>query len=274
MVVNAQRKARATTPAVKRLAAQPSSSGKVDAHGEFATIGTVPLDEVVRRQISEVMLYGEWGTGAVLPNEVAASRSLGVAVGTVRRALSDLTAARLLARRRKTGTVFTGRSPHHSLRSFGHYFPLHGRDGSMLSAKVENLAVATQNATPRERSHLRLAPGSEVSRIDRPRLVGGRPVVRDRYVPQRLPGFPTAKGADPDLLYAALLERYGIRIGTVRAEITSEFASAADILLLKLKPPAPELIIEEIAFDQAGAPVIFGSHVASTRRHCYINEVR
>src|SRR5438093_1135584 len=95
-----------------------------------------PLYEQVKRHMSEAILVGEWGPGAVLPSETALSQMFGVAVGTVRRAMSDLVAEGLLSRRRKTGTVVTGRSPHHSLRFFFQYFRLHGRDGEMVRSRA------------------------------------------------------------------------------------------------------------------------------------------
>jgi GntR family transcriptional regulator len=99
-------------------------------------MAAVPLYEVVKRHISEAIMMGRWAPGTVLPGEVALAQRFGVAVGTVRRALSDLTVEGLLTRRRKTGTVVTGRSPHHSLRSFFQYFRLHGRDGAVLRSQA------------------------------------------------------------------------------------------------------------------------------------------
>ena len=47
-----------------------------------------PLYEGVKRQISEAILLGKWTPGTVLPGEVALAQLFGVAVGTVRRALT------------------------------------------------------------------------------------------------------------------------------------------------------------------------------------------
>lgn len=51
----------------------------------------IPLYEVVKRQITEAIMIGDLKAGAVLPSEVALSQTYGVAVGTIRRALMDLT---------------------------------------------------------------------------------------------------------------------------------------------------------------------------------------
>lgn len=87
---------------------------------------SLPLYEVVKRQITEAIMLGKLEPGSVLPSEVALSQTYGVAVGTIRRALMDLTNDGLLSRRRKTGTVVTGRKPQHSLRLFFSIFDCTG----------------------------------------------------------------------------------------------------------------------------------------------------
>ncbi|QPC44177.1 GntR family transcriptional regulator [Kaustia mangrovi] len=238
--------------------------------------GVAPLYEVVKRHISEAILLGTWPPGTVLPGEVALAQKFGVAVGTVRRALADLTAEGLLSRRRKTGTVVTGRSPHHSLRFFFQYFRLHGRDGALQRSTTSDLSVEVGRATTEERAGLELEEGAEVLRLRRVRNVDGRPIMHDRFVlpADRLPGFPHDGAEVPDLLYLHLLERYGIRISAVRERLSAELASDEDAERLGLDRPAAVMVIEEIAYDQAGAPVIVAAHRATTQDHCYINEIR
>lgn len=242
----------------------------------LALDGAAPLYEIVKRRISESILFGEWPPGSALPSEVALAQSFGVAVGTMRRALSDLTAEGLLSRRRKTGTVVTGRTPHHSLRFFFQYFRLHGMDGALLRSKPKVLGVERGPASADEAARLELTTDADVLRIHRLRLIDGRPIMRDRYIfpAARLPDFPTTSGDVPELLYLHLLERYGIRISAVREQITAELADEEDARLLALSPPAPVLAINEISFDQSGAPTILGLHRATTAQHCYVNEVR
>jgi GntR family transcriptional regulator len=249
------------------------------AAAEFSRLdemATVPLYEVVKRHISEAILMGRWAPGTVLPGEVALAQRFGVAVGTVRRALSDLTVEGLLTRRRKTGTVVTGRSPHHSLRSFFQFFRLHGRDGAVLRSQARVVGVQRATPTPSERSVLRIGADGQVLRIHRTRRIDRVPVMRDRLVldAARVPDFPLAPRKVPELLYLYLLERYGIRISAVREQVTAALADASDLELLDLAPPAAVLVIDEIAYDQAGRPTLIGSHRARTERHCYINEVR
>lgn len=237
---------------------------------------TAPLYEMVKRHISDAILMGKWPSGTVLPSEVSLAQSFGVAVGTVRRALVDLTTEGLLARRRKTGTVVTGRSPHQTLRFFFQYFRLHGRSGSLLRSQAAVLSLAAEPGSPEECKALDLPRGAPVLRLRRVRRIDGRPIMHDRFTlpAPRLPGFPDRPEEAPELLYLFLFERYGIRISAVREQVTAELADAEDCALLALTPPAAVLAIDEIAYDQAGTPTILAQHRATTAEHCYINEVR
>jgi GntR family transcriptional regulator len=239
-------------------------------------MAAVPLYEVVKRHISEAIMMGRWAPGTVLPGEVALAQRFGVAVGTVRRALSDLTVEGLLTRRRKTGTVVTGRSPHHSLRSFFQYFRLHGRDGAVLRSQARVIDIRIDVPSERERAVLGLGEDGRVLRIHRTRRIDRVPVMRDRFAldADRLVDFPLTPRKVPELLYLHLLERYGIRISAVREQVTAALADPDDLKLLDMTPPAAVLVIDEVAYDQAGRPTVIGNHHARTERHCYINEVR
>jgi GntR family transcriptional regulator len=258
------------------MAAVNSPSKAAAEFSRLDGMAAVPLYEVVKRHISEAIMMGRWAPGTVLPGEVALAQRFGVAVGTVRRALADLTVEGLLARRRKTGTIVTGRNPHHSLRSFFQYFRLHGRDGSVLRSQARVIDVRVEAPTTAERSVLGLREDGRVLRIHRLRRIDRAPVMRDRLVldAERLPDFPLAARKVPELLYLHLLERHGIRISAVREQVTASLADADDLKLLDLTPPAAVLVIDEVAYDQTGRPTVIGNHRARTEHHCYVNEVR
>lgn len=235
----------------------------------------LPLYQVVKQQITDAILLGRWPAGMVLPNEIALAGRFGVAVGTLRRALADLTHEGLLARRRKTGTVVTGRTPQHSLRFLFRYFRLHGADGTLQESRSTNLALERGPATPEEREALALEEGAEVIRFRRLRSVAGQPVMLDLFVfaARRVPDFPSRVEEAPALLYQHLLERYGIRISAVREKIGAELAGETVGAVLGIPATAPVLVIEEAAYDQANTPTILALHHATTENHRYVNEI-
>jgi len=235
-----------------------------------------PLYQVVKQQITEAIMVGRWPAGTVLPNELSLARMFGVAHGTLRRALLDLTNEGLLTRRRKIGTVVTGRTPQHSMRFFFRYFRLHGADGSLQHADAENLSLTREAATEPERMLLLLEEGAEVIRFHRIRRVEQVPVMYDRFVlpADCVPDFPTAVETIPPLFYQHLLEHYGMRISAVREQLSAEPANADVAAALGIQPGSAVLVIAEVAYDQANRPIIVASHHAVTTNHRYVNEIQ
>ncbi len=254
---------------------QPESPASLAAPRRASETAST-LHQVVKQQITDAILLGHWPAGTVLPNEITLARQFGVAVGTLRRALADLTGEGLLSRQRKTGTVVTGRTPQHSLRFLFKYFRLHGVDGDLQESQSRNLSLDVGEATESERTALQLAEDAQVVRFRRIRSIDGRPVMHDLFVlvSSRIPGFPRDPVEAPALLYQHLLDRYGIRISAVREQISAELAGEAIGKLLGIDPAAPVLVIEEIAYDQANGPTIMALHHATTENHRYITEIR
>lgn len=237
---------------------------------------SLPLYEVVKRQITEAIMMGKWPAGTVLPSEIALSQMFGVAVGTIRRALMDLTNEGLLSRRRKTGTVVTGRTPQHSLRFFFQYFRLHGLDGSLQNSTSDILSLERRQASGEECAGLRLESTAEVIAVHRLRSVAGKPVMHEVMVlpSHMLPDFPDKREDVPALLYLFLLDRYGIRVSAVREQIAADMATEEDSRLLKLSMPSAVLTIDEVAYDQSAVPILVAKHRATTRSHRYVHEVQ
>jgi GntR family transcriptional regulator len=69
----------------------------------------IPPYEQIRSQVAAYVDGGLLAPGARLPAIRALAADLGVAVGTVARAYAELESAGLVASRRRTGTVVTGR---------------------------------------------------------------------------------------------------------------------------------------------------------------------
>lgn len=241
-----------------------------------AAMQSVPLYEVVKRQITEAILSGRWPAGTVLPSEIALGEQFGVATGTVRRALLDLANDGLLSRRRKTGTVVTGRTPQHSLALLMKFFRLHRADGALTTAESRPLSVQVARPSVEEASALHLGQTDSVLRILRVRCVDGTPVMHDLFVMDaaRFPGLSRPPEDLPQLLYAHIAETYGVRISAVREQLSAQLAGEAIAAALELEPGAPVLVIEEMAYDQTNTPTILAVHHADTTNHRYVNEVQ
>ena len=237
-----------------------------------------PLHEQVKSRIMDRIVAGDWPEGFVLPAEIDLAKAFGVSYGTVRHAMSELTQEGVLMRRRRTGTVVTGRAPHHTLNRFYQYFRLHSSDGDLINTEAKVIHVERRAATAEEAERLKIAVGAEVGYLIRLRLADGRPVMIDRIVlpASRAPDFPEDPEEIPALIYRWLLEQYGLSLAAVREKVTARLATDEDKALLDLPvdTPAALLVIDEVAFGARNEPLLIMHHVALTDAHCYVNEVR
>lgn len=236
----------------------------------------LPIYRSVAEQIAERIESGVWPVGKVLPAEVALAQEFRVSVGTIRRALSELTAGGALVRRRKTGTVVTGRTPHHSLRFFFDYFRLHSRGGELQNSRSPVLTVHARPASAEEAARLAVTPGDAVLAIHRLRLVADRPVMHETITlpAQLVPGFPQDPAQVPERIYPMLWEDFGLKISAIREQVEAELANALDCELLNLTAPAAVLVLHEVAYDQMARPILLNDHRACTRDDVYINEIQ
>lgn len=235
-----------------------------------------PIYRVVAEQIATRINSGQLAAGTVLPAEVVLARDFGVSVGTIRRALGELVTNGLLARRRKTGTVVTGRTPRHSLRFFYEYFRLHSRTGALQTSVTRILDRSLRPATLTEAKALQIEPEAMVHDLHRLRLVDTRPVMHETIVlPVHLvPNLPTDPTRFPERLYSALWQDHGLKISAIREQVEADLANAEDCALLNLTQPAAVLVIKEIAYDEMARPILLNRHRACTTRDVYINEVQ
>jgi len=248
--------------------ARPEKAGEVPDRR-----AALPLYQQIKAEISERILSGVWPPGTSLPGEIELAGGFGVSIGTMRRALGELSREGLISRRRKTGTVVNGRMPHHTLSQFFQFFRLHRRDGTRLSSRTEVTGLERRGAAAAEAEALVIMPGGEVLDIARLRHIDGRRVMHESLVlPAAIvPGFPDAD--PPTRLYLHLVEHYAIRIAAVRENIRAELATDADAAALDLAGAGAVLVIEETAYDQAGRAVIRAWHRAVTDELMYVNEV-
>ncbi len=246
----------------------------LDEDGVSLRVRPSPLYEQIKEEIRQRIGAGIWPTGTVLPSENDLASSLGVAVGTVRRALKDLAIDGIVARRPKTGTVVTGRTPHHRLEMCFRYFRLHGPGDSLHTSHSRVISFERRPASREETVRLELGDGAEICRVRRVRLVDTQPIMWDDIM---LPGtlVPEIRTADdlPAALSSYLLDRHGMRITAQREKLSADLANSDDRRFLEKKGQFAVLVIDAVSFNHLGRPLMSSHHRAVTGSFKYINEV-
>ncbi|SOH92206.1 GntR family transcriptional regulator [Monaibacterium marinum] len=242
------------------------------------TLVKAPLHEQVKDRIMRRIILGTWGEGFVLPPETELAKQFSVSYGTIRRAMADLTAQGVIMRRRKTGTVVTGRTPHHSMSQFYRYYRLHSNEGQLMTSETRLIDTCHRPATAAEAQRLEIQVGAPVAFMLRERLYQGRVVMIDRVtLPlSRAPDFPADVKDAPVLLYKWLLQNHRLQIAAVRERLAARIATAEDLRLmhLDLTEVRALLDIDAVSYDSMNRPLVAMRHAALTEDHCYINEIR
>jgi GntR family transcriptional regulator len=230
-----------------------------------------PLYEQVRARLIEGISTGEWRAGEAIPTETELAAGLGVAIGTVRKAVDSLVAGQALVRRQGKGTFVTA---HDEGRRIFHFFHIVGRDGTMAYPEIRTVSFRRARAEAHESGALGLAPFDKVIRIRNVLSLGNRAVlVDDVTLPALLfPGL-TEKIllARENTIYHLYQSRYGINVLRTDERLRAVLAGRDVAQLLGIVAGAPLLEIRRLALTFRDRPVELRISRVDTTRHDYHN---
>lgn len=199
------------------------------------------------------ILQGEWTPGEVIPAESALAHNYGVALGTIRQALSLLVEDGVLQRRHGKGTFVTKGVDGASMMRF---FRFRGvNDGQSETPESRILSSRLRNATTQEALVFGSAKGAQVLQLERLRSLGNEPCLLETIVlPLPLFGKLVDSNTDTwdDLLYPMLQQRCGVVIQKTQDSLSFSQLNATQAKRLKLAPGHPCVLVERQAFDMAG----------------------
>lgn len=173
-------------------------------------LGFRPLYKQVRDKLVRRIADGGWRAGEMVPSEIQIAAELGVSQGTVRKALDDMTAAKLLVRRQGRGTFV---ATHDEARILFQFFKLVPDGGPRAFPESEVLSATRATADTDEAASLAVQAGAPVMRIRRVRSIDGRPCIAETItLPAGLfDGIET--GPIPNNLYDLYARTYGVTVG-------------------------------------------------------------
>ena len=228
------------------------------------------------RQIVDIMMRGiaegRWKSGQVLPSEQKLARQFGVSPGTVRKALDQLAADRLLTRRQGFGTLVAVSTREDMLYRF---FKLIDRDGERFMPDCEQIRSEVVTANSRLRKLFNLRSGGKLARFLRRRHDGGRPIMVEWVsLPLALfKGIDRTKAPLPTTLYDFFETGYGRKVLRVEEKLSAVNADADDGELLGVEPGNALLAIERVAYSFDDQVIEHRSSRMSTADHAYLSEL-
>jgi len=220
--------------------------------GTLAHDERLPLYQRLRDEMVEKITTGEWRPDQAIPTEAELTKTYGIAVGTVRKAVDVLVAEGLLERAQGRGTFVRRPSFDASLfRFFRHLTSEGGRkvpEGRVLSRSLETPPDDVAAA-------LGLSSKAKAIRLDRLRLIDGQVVLSEEiWLPKtRFAALLDIDLADfDDLLYPFYEARCGQVIASARETLTVDSANAKTAKALGIAEGKPVVVIERLAlgFDR------------------------
>jgi GntR family transcriptional regulator len=232
-----------------------------------------PLYKEVKFRITRGLAAGEWKPGAAIPSETRLAGRFNVSIGTIRKAIDELVAERILLRRQGRGTFVATHSDDHTLFYFFHIV---GKDGSRELPITELLTFRKGRAEAGEDARLGIPRGGRILRVENLLKLAGKPVIFDEIVvPAVL--FPDLDegtfGRRAGTIYGLYQARYGINVVRI-----SERLSAANVTpkvggLLGMRAGIPALVIKRVAFTYHDTPVEYRVSWVNTGSHEYLSDL-
>lgn len=222
--------------------------------------GGIPLYHQLRENFLELIAAGEWQVGALIPTEAQLCATWGVSRGPVRQAIDQLVQQGVLARKQGKGTWVRPQKLESGLGTFYSFTTLIAEQGRTPAARV--LHFGQEPAAASVQRALGLASGAHVHRIARVRLADDEPIILETvYVPAARAAGLTRAEVEAQPLYALLQQRYGLLMVRARQSFEAVIADTWEADHLGIKPGAPLLLLENLAFAAGELPVVFSKAV-------------
>ena len=235
--------------------------------------GLLPLYKEVKRLLTQSLAQGEWQPGVALPSETRLGERYRVSIGTVRKAIDELVAERILVRHQGRGTYVAGHGAQHTLFHFFHIVPA---DGAKVQPQTELLSFTRAKADADEAGRLNILRGATVLRIRNLLQLRGVPVVLDEIIlpAERFPRLSEKMFRERDsTIYQLYQERFGINVVRSAERLSAALADRSSAKLLGIPVGSPLLRIKRTALTYHNVPVELRTSLVNTAQHEYFSDL-
>ena len=198
------------------------------------------------------ILDGEWLPGQMIPSETLLAQSYGVALGTLRQALSLLVQDGVLRRQHGKGT-FVGRGLENA--SMMRFFRFQSDEGLSATPASRILHRRFRHPLAIEAKAFNIHTKGQVMQLERVRSIVHQPCLLETIV-LPLPLFGVLADSDTedwdDLLYPMYQQRCGILVHHAQDELKFSQLNAKQASRLRLQAGHPCVLVERQAYDMAG----------------------
>jgi GntR family transcriptional regulator len=232
-----------------------------------------PLYKEVKSRLTRGLVDGEWKPGEAIPSESRLAERFSVSIGTIRKAIDELVAERILLRQQGRGTFV---ATHTEDRTLFYFFHIVGKDGSRELPVTELLSFRKAKASAAEEARLGIARGAPVFHAHNLLKIAGRPVIYDEIAvaAERFPDLDEdVFGGREGTIYGLYQARYGTTVTRISERISASHAPKRAAGLLHLQDDTPALLIKRVAYTYDDAPVEYRVSWVNTETHEYLSDL-
>ena len=232
-----------------------------------------PLYIQIKKRITESLVSGLWHPGQSIPSEIELAQSYNVSQGTVRKAIDELAAEKILIRRQGKGTFVASHNEEHNQLRFLRLTSSLG-DKEKLDNKL--ITFEKEKASNGLAKILGINNASTVVSIKRVLTFNEKPLILD------LIKVPAAsfRGLTPEKviekkgsMYRMYETDFGIQMLHAKEKIRAVTASAEAAELLGVSVDSPILSVERTSFTYDNKAIEWRLGLCLTENHHYATEL-
>ena len=234
-----------------------------------------PLYQAVRNEIVKGLVAGEWKPQEALPSEARLAKRFGVSIPTVRAAIAELAAAKVLMRKQGKGTYVASHN-HHNVYRFFHMVPNAGLRGS---PRFTLLSFSKSAALPDIAQALHLPATKDGARVFEFSILLGIndvPVMHAQITvsPAYFPGLSEKLIREGgDTVYGIYQAKFGVTVIRTVDQLRAVAATASVARSLGLARGEPVLQIRRVGYTFNDLPVeVRVSHARSDHYHFLLQQ--
>lgn len=236
-------------------------------------MAVTPLYKTVEQHLRDRMTSGELGPGDLIPSEPQLAKLLDVSSGTVKRAIENLVKERLLYRHQGKGTYVSRIDFNNSLFRFFSYGTHEGRP---IRIHKTTPARGIHPCPVRVARQLHIEPGTDTVYLERVGYEGDTPILIERcwWIADLVRGLEKEEVHIPDLLYAAVVEKFGVPVVRAEETLTAEAADEKNAETLAVAKGSPLVVLRRLTYTSGDQPIEFRVTRGRADRFSYKTEIR
>lgn len=273
-MANTRKNPRKAAPAAKTRPAPDVATRDGTRRGVLVDMGhgSVPLYQSIKLELIRAISGGKVQAGMALPTEKELSERYNVSIGTVRRAMADLVAEKVLVRQQGRGTFL---APFDSARMLNSFWHIVRKDGVREIPLVQTLRFEESAASAATAERLKIRRGDPVYEVLNVMLLGGEPTLLDALqIPKAL--FPTLTHAQfvkrDSTIYDLYRNGFGVTVARTVDQLSSVPADADTAKKLDIALGTPLLEIVRVAYTFENQPVELRRSLLHTEKYEFVDE--